>query len=91
MIKRLCKLNDWLSLVKDLVAHRARRKHFSCRVRSVSQERKPSETESHRGLHIIYWVLRGWKYNIQGNNIFVKASIQDNNFSFKTYTGQGLF
>ena len=31
MIKRLCKLNDWLPLVKDLVAHRApyhRRKHL---------------------------------------------------------------
>ena len=45
MIKRLCKLNDWLPLVKDIVDIVA---HFPCTVPSVSQKRKSYKTESHK-------------------------------------------
>ena len=49
MIKGLRKLNDWLLLVKELVAHwgpyQWQCRHFSYTVRCVSQE---SKSESHK-------------------------------------------
>ena len=35
--------------------------------------------------------LRGWKYGIRDNDLFVKANTWNNNSFQNIYTGQGLF
>ena len=56
---------------------------FSCRINANHEFRD----------HALFIGVRGWKYSIRGNNIFMKASIRDNNFflSHITHIRQDLF